>query len=144
MFRAGGNGRQGQGRGFRHAPSELSYNSSTDSADTEGGEVAGRNDRGKQTHHSKDTTPLGNAPKRRMTFGGFRSDKKGEIYKAQRRPSFMEKVAKRAVGAAEAAVKATRLSIQGNNGQGFELVAIGVSDSERERERGQELRKERV
>lgn len=51
-----------------------------------------------------------------------------QVYKEQRRPSFLKDIGRRATEMAEATAKATRrISIHGNNGQGFELVAIGVS-----------------
>lgn len=131
MFSGGRGGRrQGQGRGHRHALSELSYNSTTDDESDPGRGVGGakggaktkeQRETGESAADGKKASPF--APKRRMTFGGIRSDKRGEVYKAQRRPSFLEGVGRKAVGVAEAATKATRrLSFQGNN----ELVAIGV------------------
>lgn len=124
MFRAriGGHGRVG---GHRQILSEISPNPAADDE--------GNAETGKRQGLSRD--PLGEngatgvkatspfAPKRRMTFGGIRSDKRGEVYKAQRRPSFLEGVGRRATGAAEKAAKvARRFSFQGNS----ELVAVGV------------------
>ena len=63
-----------------------------------------------------------------MTFSGYKADERSAVYKPQRRPSFLEKAGKRAVKVAVAATKATRkFSFYGNNGEGAELVAIGVS-----------------
>lgn len=105
--------------------SELSSNSTTDDeGDREKGrrQVPPMNPPGKNGATGGETvSPF--APKRRMTFGGIRSDKRGEVYKAHRRPSFLEGVGRRAVGAVETAAKvARRLSFQGNS----ELVAVGV------------------
>lgn len=115
--------------------SELSSNTTSDDEGDEGDEGDERDgETGKRQGLSRDP-PFKNGatgaktaaspfvPKRRMTFGGIRSDKRGEIYKAQRRPSFLEDVGRRAVGVAETAAKvARRLSFQGNT----ELVAVGV------------------
>lgn len=109
---------------------KLSSNIRKDNYKPESGKESVINGDGKLLKNPTDAKPAssGNAPKRRMTFGGLRSDKRGEIYKSQRRPSFMATLGNRAVKVAEAATKATRrLSITGNNGRGFELVAIGVS-----------------
>ena len=125
MFRgrAGGQGRE---KGHRQMASELSSNTTTDDE----GDDPGKQKRQGLPRDSpfknvatgaKTVSPL--APKRRMTFGGIRSDKRGEVYKAQRRPSFLEGVGRRAVGVAETAAKvARRLSFQGNT----ELVAVAV------------------
>lgn len=110
--------------------SELSYNTTSSDSDTkerEGDKKATlKNPVSK--HASADLPPSGNLPTRRMTFGGLRSDKAGETYKMHRRPSFLASLRQKAVKVAEVATKATRrLSIAGNGGQGFALVAIGVS-----------------
>lgn len=124
MFR-GRAGWQGRNKGHRQVLSELSSNTTTDDeGDTETGKREGP-PRGSPFQNgangAKTISPF--APKRRMTFGGIRSDKRGEIYKAQRRPSFLDSVGRRAVGAAETAAKAVRrLSFQGNT----ELVAVAV------------------
>ncbi|CAM9857880.1 unnamed protein product, partial [Ectocarpus fasciculatus] len=143
--RGGGGGRGGH----RQTVSELSYNSTTDESDADRDEEGDSNNMA-AVHRPWDHTrtkknvgprssskkknaarvvpvaPKGSAPKRRMTFGGIRSDKRGEVYKEQRRPSFLKDIGRRATEVAEAAAKATRkISIHGNNGQGFELVAIG-------------------
>ncbi|CAM9685458.1 unnamed protein product, partial [Ectocarpus sp. 13 AM-2016] len=152
MFRPHVIGRGGGGRrgGHRQTASELSYNSTTDESDANRDEDGHSNNRAaghrpgdhartkniegprsssKKNINAARVVPVvstGSAPKRRMTFGGFRSDKRGEVYKEQRRPSFLEDIGRRATEMAEAAAKATRrISIHGNNGQGFELVAIG-------------------
>lgn len=127
MFRgrAGGHGRE---KGHRQILSELSSNTTTD--DEGDGDDP---EKGKQQGLSRDPTFKNGAagaarvspfaPKRRMTFGGIRSDKRGEVYQAQRRPSFLEGVGRRAAGAAETAAKvARRFSFQGNT----ELVAVAV------------------
>lgn len=106
--------------------SELSSNTTTDDeGDDETGKRRGpsRDPPFKNGATGAKTAASPFAPKRRMTFGGIRSDKRGEIYKAQRRPSFLEGVGQRAVGAAETAAKAVRrLSFQGNT----ELVPVSV------------------
>lgn len=134
MFRGRSVGRQAQERGHRKVLSELSYNSTTEE-ESEAGKGGGgggaaakggtkikqQREAGKKAADGGNISPF--APKRRMTFGGIRSDKRGEVYSAQRRPSFLEGVKRQAVGVVEAAAKATRrLSFQGNS----ELVAIGV------------------
>lgn len=115
--------------------SELSYNSTTDDSDAENANGDHKSNKSnKSTNHKPPkhfkTVQIPRsamAPNRRMTFGGLRSDTKGEVFNAHRRPSFLETLKKQAVDAAVVATKATRrLSITGNNGQGFELVAIGV------------------
>lgn len=86
MFRH--RGRPGHGR--HQVLSELSYNSTTDESDTERGDGTknyndSRSNQAKDATRKEETakfTPLagsGNAPKRRMTFGGIRSDKRGEV-----------------------------------------------------------------
>lgn len=105
--------------------SELSSNTTTDD---EGDADVGKRQGPSRDRPFKNSSPGAKtispfAPKRRMTFGGIRSDKRGEVYKAQRRPSFLEGVGQRAVVAAETAAKvARRFSFQGNT----ELVAVGV------------------
>ncbi len=134
MFRGRPVGRQGHDTGHRQVLSELSSNSTTDEESDagkgdSGGGAAGKGvTKTKQQREAEKKAAKGGkvspfAPKRRMTFGGIRSDKRGEVYSAQRRPSFLQGVKRQAVGVAEAAAKATRrLSFQGNS----ELVAIGV------------------
>lgn len=108
--------------------SELSYNTETEDSDGENGGVAQEGTKRGLSRDSMDGYPLTDAPKRRMTFGGLRSDRKGTVYTAQRRPNFVATLRQRVKKVAEVATGAARrLSIQGNNGQGFELVAIGVS-----------------
>lgn len=110
--------------------SELSYNTTSDDSDTEGGgeDKKGANIKTAKKHANADLPASGTLPARRMTFGGLRSDKAGEVYKSHRRPSFLASVGKKVAKVVEVATKATRrLSIAGNGGQGFELVAIGVS-----------------
>lgn len=119
--------------GYHRPGSKLGNNASIDEPDPDDDLGSGKN-----THmlsrgaESPEKPHSGSIVGRRMTFGGLRSDKRGETYKTQRRPSFMANLGQRAVQAAAVATRATRrLSIHGKDGQGFELVAIAVSSKTR-------------
>lgn len=104
MFRPHVTGRGGGGGrgGHRQTVSELSYNSTTDESDADRYEDGDSNNRaaghrpgdhtrtkkidGSRSFSKKNNAArvvpvalTGSAPKRRMTFGGIRSDKRGEV-----------------------------------------------------------------
>lgn len=139
MFRSGvGRRRQQQQERRKQQPqqlSELSYNTTTDESEGDldsgrksgTGGVGGGGGEGSTYGKPSPLLPSHSVPPRRMTFSGYKADERSKVYKPQRRPSFLEKAGKRAVKVAVAATRATRrLSFYGN-GEGAELVAIGVS-----------------